>query len=416
MPKITKRMIDALQIDASRRIYWDSELKGFGLIVLPSGVRSFILQYRNKDGRQRRLTLGRYGVITPDQGRKAAQLALARVLDGEDPVTERRTARAAPLLDDLLDRYLAEHVDVHNATRTRADVRATLTRHVRPRLGALKAAAVTREDVSKLHHALQDTPRTANFCLAILSKAFNLAADWGMRPKGSNPCEGIRRYDENSRERFINADELSRLGQVLHEVETIGLPWRLRQNAKGKHRAKEGNQRVRVNPGALAAIRLALFTGARISEILELRWEHVDFEACTLALPERKGGKRRRHPVSAAAMEIIYGISRIEGSPWVLSAPKDATAHLSIFLVEKAWRRIRACAGLDDVRIHDLRHTVGTYASQSGVNAFAVRDLLRHTNTLMTNRYVQRDAEPIRALSEEIGQRIAEGLATKPIE
>jgi integrase len=246
-----------------------------------------------------------------------------------------------------------------------------------------------------------------------LSKAFNLAEEWGLRPENSNPCRRVRRYKENARERFLSTDELSRLGSALEDAETIGLPWRLNDGAKGKHRAAAEKQRAKINPGALATIRLLVFTGARVSEILQLRWADVDLEGGTLALPERKGGPRRRHPVSAAAIEIIQQLPRVEGSPWTLPAPTNSDNHLSIEVVENAWQRLRAHAGLDDVRLHDLRHTVGTIAAQTGVNAFAVRDLLRHSNTAMTNRYVNRDADPIRALSTAVGERIAAALAGK---
>jgi integrase len=129
-----------------------------------------------------------------------------------------------------------------------------------------------------------------------------------------------------------------------------------------------------------------------------------------IALPDRKGGARRPHPVGSNALAILASLPRVANSPWVLSAPRDTMDHLSTSVVENHWQRIRARAGLDDVHIHDLRHTVATYGSQAGSNAFGLRDLLRHATTAMTGRYVNRDADPIRAMSEAIGARIAEGL------
>ena len=179
MPKITKRLIDAIEPSAERIIVWDSEIKGFGMIALPSGLRSFFVQYRNESGRKRRLTLGRFGVMTAEGARKAARDALATVGRGVDPVEDRQALRAAPSVSQLLDRYLAEHVDVHNASRTADGVRFAIKRHILPRLGTLRAAAVTRQDVLKLHGAMQATPRHANLTLSILSKAFNLAETLG---------------------------------------------------------------------------------------------------------------------------------------------------------------------------------------------------------------------------------------------
>jgi integrase len=410
MPKITKRLIDALPPGGERLILWDSELKGFGLVALPSGVRSFVVKYRNEAGRQRRLTLGRFGVMTVDGARQAAREALAAVGKGSDPVDDRQSLRAAPSVSGLLDRYLAEHVDVHNAPKTAESARLSIEKHIRPRLGALRAASVTRQDVLELHRAMDETPRHANLTLAILSKAFNLAELWGIRPEGSNPCRKVPRYPESARERFFSGEELGRLGAVLREAEAPGLPWREREGAKAKHRAKEENRVTPISPRALAAIRLLLFTGARLSEILELQWAHVDFERGLVALPTRKGGGRRPHPVSTMALAVLADLPREQDSPWVLPAPKDTAKRLSQSVVENAWLRIRDHAGVADIRLHDLRHTMGTYASQAGVNAFQVRDLLRHANIAMTGRYANRDEDPIRSISEIVGERIAAGL------
>ena len=159
MPKITKRLIDALPPGGERLILWDFELKGFGLVVLPSGVRSFVVQYRNASGRKRRLALGRFGVMTVDGARQAAREALAAVGKGLDPVGDKQALRAAPSVSELLDRYLVKHVDIHNASSTAEGVRFAIERHILPRIGPLRAAAVTRQDILKLHGAMEATPR-----------------------------------------------------------------------------------------------------------------------------------------------------------------------------------------------------------------------------------------------------------------
>ncbi|HTJ02610.1 MAG TPA: integrase arm-type DNA-binding domain-containing protein, partial [Methylovirgula sp.] len=173
MPKITKRLIDALP--DGRAIIWDSEIKGFGLVVHAGGARSFVVQFRTRAGRKRRLTLGRCGVLTPEQARKYAQEALVRVSKGDDPVADRREERSAPILNELFDRYLSDHVDPHNAPKTKETIIGLLNNHLRPRLGSIKVNALTRADVARVHAALRDTPRTANLALATLSKALNLA-------------------------------------------------------------------------------------------------------------------------------------------------------------------------------------------------------------------------------------------------
>lgn len=266
MPKITKRLIDALPGDGVLRIIWDSELKGFGLVAQPGGARAFVVQYRNDKRRQRRLTLGRYGPLTADEARKAARLALARVASGEDPVGDRVALRSAPTMDDLFDRYMAEHVEIHNAPSTGAVIAQLLKNHLRPRLGTLRVKAVTRADVARVHSAMKLTPRHANIGLSVLSKAFALAELWGLRPEHSNPARGIVRYAEKQRTRFLSAEEIQRLGEVLVEAETIGLAWDVDETKPtAKHLAAPEKRRSSMARQPIAAVRLLLFTGARLA-------------------------------------------------------------------------------------------------------------------------------------------------------
>lgn len=407
---LSKRYIDGLKKAPARSIHWDLSLKGFGLLHLPSGVKTFIFDYRSADARKRRYTIGRFGALTVEQARTEARMLAGRVAQGQDPAADVRKRREAPTVSELLDDYIAKHLEVENAPKTRVSVLSAIKLHIRPALGTLKVASVTRQDVLKLRRRMEGTPRQANATLAILSKAFSLAEEWGMRPEGTNPCKRVPRYEENERERFLSHAELARLGEAMVEAETIGLPWRVNESAKAKHRPKAENRRTAPNGRALAAIRLLLLTGARLSEILELRWEDVDFERGTAALPSKKGGTRRPHPVGSIALAILAELPRVEGSPWVLPAPLDPEASLSVSVVSHAWQALRARAGLDDVHLHDLRHTAGTLVSQMGANAFLVRDFLRHKTTAMTNRYANRDADPIRDMANSLGDRIAAGL------
>jgi integrase/DNA-binding XRE family transcriptional regulator len=415
MPNLTKRYIDSLAVTQIRAVHWDSGLKGFGLLLLPSGVRSFIYNYRSADGRKRRYTIGRFGALTAEQARARARELAGRVARGEDPAAAAKSRRDAPTVGELLDDYLTKHVETVNAPKTLESARSTIKLHLRPALGALKVAAVTRQDVQRLHHQMKDSTRAANLALATLSKAMTLAEDWEWRPRGSNPCRGVKRYPEKKRSRFLSGDELARLGRAMEEAETVGLPWRERKGAKAKHRPKEENRRTIVNSSALSVIRLLLFTGGRLSEIRELRWRDVDLERGTIALPGRKGGERLAHPVSSMARRILEALAPVKlksgkPSPWVFPAPKDPAKPLSRSVISNAWQALRARAGIPDVRLHDERHTAGTFAGQTNANAFLIRDLLRHKTTATTNIYVNADEDPMRATFEAIGRRIEAGL------
>src|SRR5215471_8881998 len=286
MPKLTKRFVESVKPQATDQLIFDENIPGFGLRVKrKTGVRSYVVQYRNHQGRSRRLTIGKHGKLTADMARKEALRIFDAVRAGKDPVTERRAYIDAPIVNDLLDRYIAEHVDKRNRPTTREEVKRLVERHVRPELGRHKVAAVIRQDLAKLHHSLAETPRQANFVLAVCSKAFSLAELWGMRAEGTNPCRKIERYEETERERFLSADELARLGATLRQAVSVGLPWKVTTTGKNsKHLAKPENRRTLFARVATAGIELLLYTGCRLSEVLNLRKDQLDFEVGTITL------------------------------------------------------------------------------------------------------------------------------------
>ncbi|MFG0260317.1 MAG: integrase arm-type DNA-binding domain-containing protein, partial [Phycisphaerales bacterium JB041] len=216
--KLTKRAVDAVRPGGADVIKWDSELRGFGLRVKPSGRKSYLVQYRAA-GRTRRVTIGPHGVFTPEQARERAAKLLGEVRDGGNPSEDRAKARAAETVSELCDRYLEHHARVHKKpSSVRAD--ETLIRNViRPKLGTFKVPAVERADIQRIHHEMKGTPYHANRMLALASKLFGLAEEWGIRADGSNPCRRIKKYKEKPRERYLSAAELARLGAVLRDVE-----------------------------------------------------------------------------------------------------------------------------------------------------------------------------------------------------
>ena len=379
--KLTKRVVDAARAEDGERFLWDPELPGFGLRVRPSGRRYYVVQYRS-NGRTRRLTLGPHGALTPDQARRKAAKLLAEARDGRDPAVEIRSAAKSITVADLAKRFLAQHAELKKKPTSLRNDRLNLRLHVLPHLGTLRLAAVTREDVATLHHGLRETPTAANRVLALLSKMFNLAERWGLRADGTNPCRHVEHFPERRRQRFLSDDELARLGGVLNEVE----------------------QNSTESAEAIAAIRLLLFTGCRVSEVLGLRWEAVDAERRCLRFPDSKTGAKRI-PLNRAALAVLT--SRARRSHWVIPG-RDGDQPL--VNLAKPWKRIRELASLEEVRLHDLRHTHGSSAAGAGLSLHLVGALLGHRQPATTARYAHLADDPVLEASERVGRHLAPAM------
>ncbi len=388
MVKITKRFVDGLPALEAEQVFWDDEMPGFGLRVKAGNdpTKSYVVQYRNAAGRSRRKTLGRHGDITPDQARKLARDVKHDVAKGTDPVAERAAWRAAPTVDDLMDEYVSSHVENHNKPSTQGEFKRLIDRHIRPALGKLKAQDVSRHEVAKLHKAMRDTPRQANVVLSVLSKAFNLAETWGFRPQGTNPTRQIVRYKERTRDRRLTQEDLRKLGKAFENAETKNT----------------------IPLGLVPLFRLLAFSGCRLSEIINLTWPEVDFVAGTLNLRDAKAGARS-HVLSALALDLLAGQQRSDDCEFVF--PSGAGTAFDRANVERAWRKLRKAADLEDLRIHDLRHMVGTMAGATGANAFQIRDLLGHKTLAVTARYVARDDDPVRSIQDRVSAQIEAGLS-----
>lgn len=385
MPKITKRLVEGLKPEVRDVFAWDDEMRGFGVRVKPSGVRSYLVQYRNVHGRSKRLTIGAHGRLTAEEARREARSILAEVDKGHDPAETRALARVAPTMADLCDRYLADHADARKKATSADEDRRLIERFIRPQLGKRQVADITRADVGKLHQGLRETPYQANRVLALVSKMMNLAEKWGLRPDGSNPCRHVEKFKEAKRERYLSADELARLGDVL---------------AEGERTATE-------RPSVIAAIRLLVLTGCRVSEILTLQWRHVDVGSACLQLPDSKTGAKTVH-LNAPALAVLAAIEREEGSPWVILGAKRGSHLVNL---EKPWRCIRTRAGIEDVRLHDLRHSFASVAVGLGEGLPMIGKLLGHTQTQTTARYAHLAADPVKAATERVGAALA-GMMT----
>lgn len=370
--RITKSAVEAI---LPGQTLWDVEIRGFG-IRCQRRDRVYGLKYR-LHGQQRWFTIGKHGSPwTADQARREAKRLLGLVAAGEDPARKKAADRSAPTVAELADRFLAEHVEAKNKGSTYAEYARLVKRIVKPRLGRRRVEDVTHEDVRQLHVEYRATPYQANRTLALLSKLFV----WSGRRGERNPCIGVERFGEKKRRRYLSMVELQRLGATLDQFE------------------REGG--VSLYP--LAAIRLLLLTGARLSEILTLRWEWVDRERACLRLPDSKTGAKEIH-LNEPALLIIASLPRAVDNPFVIVGQRPG---MHLVNLEKPWRCVRAQAGLDDVRLHDLRHSFASIGAGAGLGLPMIGALLGHTQAATTARYAHLAADPLKAANELIGQHL----------
>jgi integrase len=408
--KITKRSIDALRPAERPTIAFDEDLPGFGVRVMPSGLKTFVVEYRpNGGGRavnKRRLTLGRYGPTTPEQARAAARKILAHVRLGADPAAENAAARHALTISALIDAFLAEHVALKCKKGTATSHKEALER-LRSAHGSLKAEGLTRAQVAALHAKMRAIPFAANRCLAVISKLFNWANARGLVPEGSNPATRIERFPEHRRERFLSSLELGRLGDALREGETVGLTFDIDTTKPGaKHAPKPENRRRAIDPFAIAAIRLLILTGARLREILDLQWRHVDFERGMLHLADSKTGKKSIY-LPPAALAILESLPRVEGNSFVICGSKADAPRSDL---KKPWAAITAAAGLRGLRIHDLRHSFASVGAGASLGLPIIGKLLGHKQAATTHRYAHLDCDPLRRAVDTIGATISAAM------
>ena len=391
--RLTLRAIEALEPrPGAQYVAWDTDIRGFGVRVSPAGSRTYILKYRLTSGRVRWASIDRVGVVTLAQARQRARQLLGVVATGDDPLHRKDVARGAPTVSTVADRFLEEHVEARRKPSTIRLYRLAVASHIRPFLGQLAIADVSRADVVRLHHHLRATPYLANRVLAVLSKLCSWSEDYGYRPPASNPCRGVEKYTEQPRQRYLSVAELSRLGAALRNAERY----------------------KRISPSAVAVIRLLLFTGARVSEILSLRWSDVDLAAGMLRLPDSKSG-RKTILLSAPAIEILDAWPHFAGSPFVFpgEGPAWRKGEHRVSLTD-AWEWIRRRARLVDVRIHDLRHSFASVAVSNGQSLPTIGALLGHTQAATTQRYAHLMDDPLRAASNATAATIAAALKRRP--
>ena len=410
MPKgrITKRAVDALQCPAGsdRDFLWDDALAGFGVAVFPSGKKVYVAQYR-KDGRSRRVTIGDHGRLTPDEARSQAKQLLGAVEKGADPIEERRAARAVRTFAEVADDFLRLHVATKRKGRTAVTYEGLLRLHILPAIGAKRVVDVRRADVARLHSQMAESPGAANRAIALVSAIWNWAARREEVDFAANPAKGLERNREQNAERFLTSNELARLGDTLRLAQTEGLPWEVDEaGAKAKHLAKPENRRSILDPFAVAALRLLILTGARLREVLDAQWSQVDLERGVIFLADSKTGKKPVY-LSAAAQTVLDSLPRIEGNPHIIAGAKDGAPRADL---KKPWAAVCRAAGLDGVRLHDLRHSFASFGAGASLGLPIIGKLLGHSQAATTHRYAHLDADPLRRAVDTIGATISAAM------
>ena len=385
---LTERRIRDAKPGPKPTTIWDSTVKGFGVRVFPSGRKSFVLSYR-VNGAKKLATLARCTEISLRDARERAGRELAAIREGEaDPLRRRQEIAEAPTVTDLLDRFFSEYVPRRIAdgrmTENTARQYTRQRRYVEPGLGTIKVSDVARADVEKA--IARHAPVHRNRLAAFLSRVFTLAEHWELRPQHTNPCRGIEKAREEPRDRVLAPSEIEALAAALGSSTEIF---------------------------AVAAIRFLMMTGWRSGEALALRWEHVDFETGEALLPSTKAGRQTR-PLGAAALEVLTDLPHVNGNPFVFAGVRG---------VALGYRKLRlifaeACeaAGLEDVRLHDLRRSVATTAAASGLSVLLLRDLLGHRSTTMANRYARRAGSALQEAVDASAERMAGMMAGKGAE
>ena len=379
--KLSKTVVERIKAADQDVVVWDNTLPGFGVRVKPSGVRSYIIQYRNRNtSASRRLTIGQHGpLLTFDQAKKQARAMLADAMRGEDPVEIRKTARRAPSITDLAVDYMERHAVPKKRPKSVRDDRAMLDNIILPKLGAKKVDAIGRRDVEAIQVGMKDRPYQANRVLSLLSKMFNLAIEWKWRP--DNPAKGIERYQEQKRERWLSDEELRHLCAVLDE---------------------------HPNTRAANAVRLQLLTGARLGEVLTSRKEDFDLHRGIWTKPSHQTKQKRTEhlPLSAQALILVTLIIETSdaGSPFLFPGNKPGQP---LHEIKKFWSVVLREAGIVNYRRHDNRHTYASHLVSSGLSLEIVGRLLGHTTATTTKRYAHLADDPLRAATDQFGSKIA---------
>ncbi len=394
--KITKSAVDALRAQDKVQFAFDSDVTGFGIKVSTAGRKSYLVQYRI-NGRKRRYFIGVHGSPwTPDKAREEAKRLLGLVASGRDPADEKAEHKRDITISALCDLYLAEGCETKKPGTVAID-EGRIKRHIKPLLGTRQISGVTKGDVDKFMRdvangktaARVDTKKrgravvtggkgTATKAVSLLSAIYSFAVE--RKLVEVNPCLGVKKYKDQKRERFLSNEEFMRLGDALNSVEAD-------------------------SPVAVAAVRLLALTGCRRGEILSLRWEDIQKEQRIIVFADSKTG-RKAIPMTDPVAEVIDTLPWIKDCPYIF-AGRGGKPFQGL---PKVWQKIKNEAGLEDVRLHDLRHSFASVGAMGGGSLYIIGKLLGHTQQSTTQRYAHLADDPLRKAANTISLKIAEAM------
>jgi integrase len=406
--KITKRLVDSAQKSDRDTWIWDNEVRGFGLKITSAGQKIYAVQYRTggREAATRRYTIGKHGSPwTPETARQEAIEIKAKVTQGQDPAAQKLDARSDLTVNELCDLYFAQPIIItkrgtaKKASSLKTD-KSNIDRHVRPLVGKRRVGSLIRADIEKLQIDIASGKTAADVktkkqgraivtggsgtaarTIAIFNAILGYGVSIGLR--SDNPGRGVLLLKGNAKERFLSEAEQLKLGEALE-----------RAQAEGTH------------PSAIAAIRLLALTGCRKSEILGLRWGDIDFDRGLLRLPDTKSGPKT-FPLARPVIDYVASLPRIEGNPHVLPGNKEDAHFVGL---QKIWQGLRATIGLQDVRLHDLRHSFASVGADEGDSLQVIGRLLGHSKASTTQRYAHLSLDPVKDAVERISGRIAAKL------
>ncbi|HCJ70406.1 tyrosine-type recombinase/integrase [Agrobacterium pusense] len=410
--KLTKTEVDGAEPREKAYVLFDSKITGFGLRVFPTGTKTWILEYRANGGgrkeRKKKFTIGNIKDFTADEARKVAEKKRAEVVVGLDPQAEKAGERAAITVKELSKLFFENHVEPKRSKNTKEGYRDALDSHILPALGNMKADKVVVAEVERLHNKLSTTPSMANKVLAVVSSMYSYGMTMKHLKTKENPAQGIEKFKETEKERFLSTEELIRLEETLSLAESIGLPWNIDEDKQSKHLRKDGRVTV-FSPYVTAAIRLLMLTGARLREILELEWSIVDLSNGVLKLSKSKSAGedngKKDIILSQPAIEILKSLPRI-GKYVIASESAGTEAEKPRADIKKPWARACQHANLPGVRLHDLRHTFASHGVNEGLGIAVVSKLLGHKDISTTMRYAHFENEALKQGANRIGKRV----------